>query len=68
MANKKVKEEEIVAAQAPVAEEPIEVSVEQKLVALYTLQQVDSKIDEIRAYRGNLPLEIQDMEDEVAGL
>ena len=53
----------------PVAEEdPIEVSVEQKLVALYTLQQVDSKIDEIRAYRGNLPLEIQDLEDQIAGL
>ncbi|MCR5657787.1 MAG: hypothetical protein K6G25_00505 [Bacteroidales bacterium] len=52
----------------PVAEDPVEVSVEQKLVALYTLQQVDSKIDEIRAYRGNLPLEIQDMEDEIAGL
>ncbi|MBR1514661.1 MAG: hypothetical protein IJ622_10280 [Bacteroidales bacterium] len=50
------------------AEDPVEVSVEQKLVALYTLQQVDSKIDEIRAYRGNLPLEIQDMEDEIAGL
>ena len=49
-------------------EDPIEVSVEQKLVALYTLQQVDSKIDEIRAYRGNLPLEIQDIEDEIAGL
>ena len=47
--------------------DPVEVSVEQKLVALYTLQQVDSKIDEIRAYRGNLPLEIQDMEDEIAG-
>lgn len=53
---------------APVAEVPVEVSVEQKLVALYTLQQVDSKIDEIRAYRGNLPLEIQDLEDEIAGL
>lgn len=52
----------------PVSEDPVEVSVEQKLVALYTLQQVDSKIDEIRAYRGNLPLEIQDMEDEIAGL
>ena len=52
----------------PVAEDPIEVSVEQKLVALYTLQQVDTKIDEIRAYRGNLPLEIQDIEDEIAGL
>ena len=49
-------------------EDPVEVSVEQKLVALYTLHQVDSKIDEIRAYRGNLPLEIQDMEDEIAGL
>ena len=49
-------------------EDSVEVSVEQKLVALYTLQQVDSKIDEIRAYRGNLPLEIQDMEDEIAGL
>ena len=43
-------------------------SVEQKWVALYTLQQVDSKVDEIRAYRGNLPLEIQDLEDEIAGL
>ena len=49
-------------------EDPVEVSVERKLVALYTLQQVDSKIDEIRAYRGNLPLEIQDIEDEIAGL
>ena len=50
------------------ADESVEVSVEQKLVALYTLQQVDKKIDEIRAYRGNLPLEIQDLEDEIAGL
>ena len=74
-------EEEVVVAEAPKeeapveveeapkpVEDPVEVSVEQKLVALYTLQQVDSKIDEIRAYRGNLPLEIQDMEDEIAGL
>ena len=52
----------------PVAKDPVEISVEQRLVALYTLQQVDSKIDEIRAYRGNLPLEIQDLEDEIAGL
>ena len=57
-----------VAKPAAEAETPIEVSVEQKLVALYTLQQVDSKVDEIRAYRGNLPLEIQDLEDEIAGL
>ena len=60
-------EEVKVEAPKPV-DEPLEVSVEQKLVALYTLQQVDSKIDEIRAYRGNLPLEIQDLEDEIAGL
>ena len=63
-----VKEPEKAVVAAPVVEDPVEVSVEQKLVALYTLQQVDSKIDEIRAYRGNLPLEIQDMEDEIAGL
>jgi hypothetical protein len=63
-----VKEPKKEAVAAPVVEDPVEVSVEQKLVALYTLQQVDSKIDEIRAYRGNLPLEIQDMEDEIAGL
>ena len=49
-------------------EEQVEISIEQKLEALYTLQQVDSKIDKIRAYRGELPLEIQDLEDEVAGL
>ena len=71
MATKKVKEENQT-VEAPVVEEPVEVSVEvsveQKLVALYTLQQVDSKVDEIRAYRGNLPLEIQDIEDEIAGL
>ena len=63
-AKPEVKEEE---PKTP-AEESVEVSVERKLVALYTLQQVDSKIDEIRAYRGNLPLEIQDLEDEIAGL
>jgi hypothetical protein len=63
-----VKEQEQEVVAATVVEDPVEVSVEQKLVALYTLQQVDSKIDEIRAYRGNLPLEIQDMEDEIAGL
>ena len=63
-----VKEPEKEVVAAPVVEDPVDVSVEQKLVALYTLQQVDSKIDEIRAYRGNLPLEIQDMEDEIAGL
>ena len=53
---------------AATPEEQLEVSIEQKLEALYTLQQVDSKIDKIRAYRGELPLEVQDLEDEVAGL
>lgn len=45
-----------------------EVSVEQKLRALYDLQLIDSRIDDIRNVRGELPLEVQDLEDEVAGL
>ena len=45
-----------------------EVTVEQKLRALYDLQLIDSRIDEIRNVRGELPLEVQDLEDEVAGL
>ncbi|MDO5343029.1 MAG: C4-type zinc ribbon domain-containing protein [Bacteroidia bacterium] len=49
-------------------EEQVEVTVEKKLVALYTLQQIDSKIDKIRIQRGELPEEVQDLEDEVAGL
>lgn len=42
--------------------------VEEKLKALYNLQQIDSKIDKIRTIRGELPLEVQDLEDEVEGL
>lgn len=45
-----------------------DVSVETKLTALYTLQQIDSQVDKIRIIRGELPLEVQDLEDEVAGL
>lgn len=45
-----------------------EVSVEEKLKALYQLQQVDSKIDKIHIVRGELPLEVQDFEDIVEGL
>ncbi|MFY9242863.1 MAG: hypothetical protein WAO74_07545 [Polaribacter sp.] len=45
-----------------------EVSVEEKLRALYDLQLIDSRIDEIRNVRGELPLEVEDLEDEVAGL
>ncbi len=45
-----------------------EVSVEDKLKSLYELQQIDSQIDEIKKLRGELPLEVEDLEDEVAGL
>lgn len=45
-----------------------EVSVEEKLRALYELQVIDSTIDKIRTIRGELPLEVQDLEDEVEGL
>jgi hypothetical protein len=45
-----------------------EISVEAKLRALYDLQLIDSRIDEIRNVRGELPLEVEDLEDEVAGL
>ena len=41
---------------------------EEKIEALYKLQQIDSKIDEIEKIKGELPLEVQDLEDEVAGL
>jgi len=43
-------------------------SIEQKLTALFSLQLIDSQIDKIRIIRGELPLEVQDLEDEVAGL
>lgn len=45
-----------------------EMSVEDKLKALYQLQATLSAIDEKRALRGELPLEVEDLEDEVAGL
>jgi len=45
-----------------------EISVEERLRALYSLQLVDSEIDKIRTLRGELPLEVQDLEDEIAGL
>jgi uncharacterized protein len=45
-----------------------EVKVEDKLRALYELQQIDSQIDRIRTIRGELPLEVQDLEDEIQGL
>jgi uncharacterized protein len=45
-----------------------EISIEEKLRALYGLQLVDSEVDKIKTLRGELPLEVQDLEDEVAGL
>ncbi len=45
-----------------------EVSVAEKLDALYELQKIDSEIDKIRTVRGELPLEVQDLEDELEGI
>lgn len=48
--------------------ETTELSVEEKLKILYELQTIDSKIDDIKTLRGELPLEVQDLEDEIEGL
>lgn len=45
-----------------------EISVEEKLKSLYDLQLVNSEIDKIKTLRGELPLEVQDLEDEIVGL
>lgn len=46
----------------------VDIAVEKRLVALYTLQKVDSEIDKIKIIRGELPQAVQDLEDEIAGL
>ena len=46
----------------------VEYSVEEKLRAMYDLQLIDSRIDKIRSVRGELPLEVEDLEDEIEGL
>jgi predicted nucleic acid-binding Zn-ribbon protein len=43
-------------------------SVEEKLISLLTLQKIDSKIDEIRTLKGELPMEVKDLEDEKEGM
>jgi uncharacterized protein len=48
--------------------ETTNLSVEDKLRALYKLQKADSELDRIRILRGELPLEVQDLEDALAGL
>ncbi len=50
------------------AKEIAELSVEEKLKALYKLQKIKSEVDKIRTLRGELPLEVQDLEDEIEGL
>jgi predicted nucleic acid-binding Zn-ribbon protein len=55
------------AAKAKTAEKQ-DVSVEEKLRALFQLQTIDSQIDKLRTVRGELPLEVNDLEDAVAGL
>lgn len=48
--------------------ETTEISIEERLKALFELQRVDTEIDKIKILRGELPLEVQDLEDELAGL
>ena len=43
-------------------------SMQEKIVALYELQKIDSQIDEINKIKGELPLEVSDLEDEIAGM
>ena len=45
-----------------------DISVADKLNALYELQKIDSEVDRIRTVRGELPLEVQDLEDEIEGM
>jgi len=44
-----------------------EINIEQKLKALYKLQLIDSKIDKLKSTRGELPMEVADLEDDIAG-
>jgi predicted nucleic acid-binding Zn-ribbon protein len=50
------------------AKKKVEITIEEKLRALYNLQLVDTRIDEIRNVRGELPLEVEDLDAEVEGL
>jgi uncharacterized protein len=60
----KVKKVDVVVEEVELSD----VSIEKRLVALFSLQQVDTEINKIRIVRGELPLEVQDLEDEIAGL
>jgi len=67
-ANKTIQEEAVKPSAIIAEKTEEEITIEQKLIALYTLQQIDSQVDRIRIVRGELPLEVQDLEDEIAGL
>jgi predicted nucleic acid-binding Zn-ribbon protein len=45
-----------------------QVTTEEKLIALYKLQYIDTEIDKIKILRGELPIEVQDLEDQIQGL
>lgn len=55
-------------AKAKTKAEAPEMTIEEKLRALFELQQVDTSVDKIKILRGELPLEVQDLEDEIEGL
>lgn len=57
-----------VSTQESIIDENIEYTVKSKLISLYTLQRIDQRIDGLRSIRGELPLEVQDLEDEIEGL
>ena len=72
MAKKATTSQETETLEQPITETQhlldVDIAIEKRLVALYTLQRVDSEIDKIRIIRGELPQSIQDLEDEIAGL
>ncbi len=73
---KKVKEVEVAKPKTPPPahlfpkqkEEKHDYTISEKLKALYELQQIDSNVDKIRIVRGELPMEVKDLEDEIVGL
>ena len=69
MAKKVTAKTKVEALVAPIRKsDEADITVERRLIALYKLQQIDSQIDKIRIVRGELPLEVQDLEDEIIGL
>ncbi|MEG2666064.1 MAG: C4-type zinc ribbon domain-containing protein [Bacteroidales bacterium] len=65
ISEKKTSEKKTTAQKTTLEEHDL--GIEQKMISLFALQQIDSNIDRIRTLRGELPLEVQDLEDDVAG-